>query len=335
MGRGLGKTIVCGAMVATAAGLGAGSAHGAGMAISPPPTVVAEIPGVFTLDVQAEGRAFAHVKYRTAGGAPCAPSPETDSGSYLFNNVGVNGPATLTSIETFAGPGQYQLCGWLRNNNYDVLATLTQVVGVRAPVGSLVVSAPTLAPFNRAFVLTYSGQTEVRRYVYSKIRPVGGAPCAPTYGSDTGGGLASGTRAEGSFNVPVETTLSTRGRFVICSWLAGSSGDLAPLAMTQTVITNIPPVIPSPAPVVSSVKVTGRKLRTTVGLSKGGRVVVKLIGKGRRISIGAVSASGPRTIVIAYTRPRSLATGRYVLEFTFKARGATKVSVKRRYVSFG
>ena len=252
----------------------------------------------------------------------------------MVRNVQVEGPTTLSQIETFAAPGQYLICGWLRNSNYDVLATLSEVVGVRAPIGSLVVTAPVLAPFNRSFVLGYSGQTEVKRYVYSTIRPAGGAPCAPTYASDPGSGLVSGNVADGAFNVPVETTLTTRGTFLICSWLAASRGDLAPLAVAQTTITNVPPVVPSPAPVVSSVKVTGRKLRTTVGLSKGGRIVVKLIGKGRRIGIGAVNASGPRTIVITYTRPRSVVKGRYVLEFTFRAAGATKASVKRRAVRF-
>ncbi len=37
------------------------------------------------------GEAYVNVKYRRSGGAPCAPSPETDSGRYVFSSWTVSG----------------------------------------------------------------------------------------------------------------------------------------------------------------------------------------------------------------------------------------------------
>lgn len=324
------------AALAAFGSIGTASALADSLTLQEPYAPAAEIPSVVKFAAQATPGAFstyAYIKYRPAGGAPCAPTPTSDSGDYIVNGASVNGATTIERVRTFDSAGQLLICGWIADSSGNrVSATLSQQIAVRAPVGSLAVAVPALAPLNRSFVITFSGQTEVKRYVFARIRPAGGPACAPTYGADTGDGVVNGGTAEGAFSLPRQATLSTRGTFTLCSWLARNDSDLAPLATATATFTNVPPVILSPKPIVSSVKIKGRKLRTTVGLSKGGRIVVRLIGKGRRIGIGAVNASGPRTVVISYTRPKSVKTGRYTLEMTFTAKGANRASVQRRSV---
>lgn len=312
-------------------GAGAGSALGASLTIPPSYAPVARIPHLFTVDVQLDGAGTVYVENTPSRVTPCGPTPESDNGNATLS-AAVNGPATPSVVLRYALSGQHLFCGWVRDSTGKIVATLSQSVDVAKPSGSLALAIPPLAPFNRPFVITFSGQTQVGRSLFATIRPAGGAPCAPTPRSDSGSSLVYGTSVDGAFNVPIEAKLDTRGTFLICAWLADDSGDLDAIAKLEQTITNVPLVIPSPAPVVSSVKWSGRKLRTTVGLSAGGRIVLRLVGKGRRIGIGAVTASGPRTVVISYTRPRNLVRGRYTLEATFRAKGATTSSVRRRAV---
>ncbi|WP_217924481.1 hypothetical protein [Miltoncostaea oceani] len=69
------------------------------------------------------------------------------------------------------------------------------------------------------------------------------------------------------------------------------------------------------------VRTRARLLTTRVRLPTAGRLQLRLVGKGRSIGIGRVSASGPRTVSITYRRPARVATGRYILEMRFTAKG--------------
>ncbi|WP_217925097.1 hypothetical protein [Miltoncostaea oceani] len=320
-------------MIAIAVGVSATSAVGASFTIIPS-TPVAEIATTFGADVQSDAQSWLHVKYRPAGGAGCAPSPEADPGSYLVNNVRGTGARRISVLETFSSAGTYLLCGWLRDADFNVLAAQTGTLVVRAPLANVVMTAPALAPLRRAFVVTFSGQTEAPRYLYVAYRAAGGAPCAPTPASETGTWIASGDRVEGAFSFPKTVTLDTLGNFMVCGWLASNQDDLAPLARFETKLTNVRPTVASAPAALTKVGVSGRRLSTGIRLPTAGALVVRLVGKGRRITLASVRVTGPRTVRVGYRRPARVPRGRYVLEVRFLSAGATVGSVVRRSVAF-
>jgi hypothetical protein len=320
-----------GAACALVVAVGAGEASAASVAFHPI-APVAEVPTTFLTDAQSDVTSWLHVKFRPAGGAACAPSPETDPGDYLIQNVRGSGARQESRVYTFSAPVTYLLCAWLRDSQSNVLSTQTGQLTVRAPVGSLAAAVPPLAPLNRAFVMTFAGQTEVARWLYVSYRAAGGAPCAPTPASDPGSSIVYGDRVEGAYSIAKELTLDRRGTFLVCGWLVSSSGDLAPLARLETTVTNVPPVVVSARAKLGTISTAGRRLRTGVRIPTAGRLVVRLVGKGRRIGLASVRVTGPRTVRIGYRRPARVAKGRYVLEVSFLSSGATVPTVVRRRV---
>lgn len=94
------------------------------------------------------------------------------------------------------------------------------------------------------------------------------------------------------------------------------------------------PVVPRAAPIraaLASAKVSGRRLVTKVRLKSAGRLQVLLVRNGRRIGIGKVTVSGPRTVTIAYRRPNRVRAGLYTVEIRFTAAGRP-VGISRRRV---
>lgn len=320
-----------GAACALVLWVGASDARGASVAFVPS-APVAEIPTTFAADVQSDVTSWLHVKYRPAGGAACAPSPESDPGTYLIYNVRGSGARRESVVKSFATPGAYLLCAWLRDTNFNVLVTQAATLGVRAPAGSLAVVAPPVAPLGRAFLITFSGQTEVRRELYVKRRPAGGAPCAPSASSDPGDWIVYGDGVEGVYSLSKEVTLDRHGRFLLCGWLAAWDGDLAPLARLQTTISNVPPVVASARALLGKVTVSGSRVRVEVRIPTTGRLVVRLVGKGGRIGLASVRVAGARTVRIGYRRPARVRKGRYLLEVRFLSTGATVAAVTRRFV---
>jgi hypothetical protein len=64
-----------------------------------------------------------YVMERPAGGAGCAPTPSTDSGSELIN-VRVNGGFRTEYLRRYETGGSYSYCTWLVEDSND-----TQSVG--------------------------------------------------------------------------------------------------------------------------------------------------------------------------------------------------------------
>jgi hypothetical protein len=61
----------------------------------------------------------AYAKIRAAGGAPCAPTYNADSGDSLLDGTDVNGAFSLTADVTRGDPGSYLICLWLASSSDD------------------------------------------------------------------------------------------------------------------------------------------------------------------------------------------------------------------------
>jgi len=178
------------------------------------------------------------VKVRPAGGAPCAPSAYSDSGTVFddFYNDNVNGNFSFNAVETWSGTGTYTFCFWIASGENTPATPISQVVTFRGLTGTISVAAsPLTVSTGQDATVTLTGSSEGPAEVYAKIRPAGGAPCAPTYDGDSGDSVVSGVDVNGSFTVSETVRRSASGSYVICAWLSSSTLSAGPQSATLTV----------------------------------------------------------------------------------------------------
>ncbi len=221
----------------------------------------AGVPRIFTVSGVASVPERVFVKWRAPGGAPCAPTAQSDTGStieYFDWAYGeeVNGDFSFQKVFTWEQTGPQVFCIWLASNDSTIATPITQVITFRAPNGTITatVNPLTPAPAQQA-TITVTGSSEAPEKVYAKIRPAGGAPCAQTYEADTGSNLIEGDDVNGSFSEQAQTTQSKAGTYLICLWLAGSANDTSPIAGPQPetfTVASPPPPPPPPPPAPSA-----------------------------------------------------------------------------------
>ena len=229
---------------------------------------VVGIGRTFTVTGNTPTAKYLYVKYRSVGGAACAPSPGSDSGTYLFYDEGpYNGNFVKSVVTTWHEPaGTYLFCMWLTNGGSSEGATpISQQVTFRNPTGTIAAAINPLSPLpNQRATLTLTGASEGTEVAYAKIRTAGGAPCAASSSADSGSTVISGTSVNGNYSVS-GTISEPAGTYLVCSWLAESSSDptpvAGPLATTFTV------VAPPPSCVVPRISRGSSLARATSALA--------------------------------------------------------------------
>ena len=217
------------------------------------------LPRVFTVTGTASTPEQAYVKYRGPGGASCAPSADTDSGTPLDGQQGPfydgatteNGSFTESQVLTWPTAQTVVFCIWVASSPTTPVTPTTQTITFRAPTGNVGASLGPRSPVAGApFTVTISGDSEAPETVYATIRSAGGS-CAPTAGTDTGTNITgSGQAVNGSFSFTESATESTAGSYDVCLWLASSTSDLSPIdgPATQSFTVSAPVVVPPPPP---------------------------------------------------------------------------------------
>jgi hypothetical protein len=218
----------------------------------------AGLPRVFTLSGTASVPERAFVKYRSPGGAQCAPNAEEDSGSPLggyyyspFWDATIEGAFSNRNVMTWEPPGTVMFCIWLAKGESEIVAPITQIITFRSPRGTISATVDPLTPTpGQQATITVTGSSEAPEHVFAAIRSAGGAPCAPTYEADSGQSLIDGTNVNGSFSLQATTTQTKAGTYLICLWLASSASDTSPIAGPQpeTFTVGSPPPPPPPPP---------------------------------------------------------------------------------------
>jgi hypothetical protein len=219
----------------------------------------AGVPRIFTLSGVASVPEHVYVKSRAPGGAPCAPTAESDTGlptegyygDYWGYGEEVNGDFSFQKVFTWGSSGTEVFCIWLAGGEKTITSPITQAITFRAPTGTITATVNPLTPTpGQQATITVTGSSEAPEKVFAKIRPAGGAGCAQTYEADTGSYLIEGGNVNGSFSTQATTTQSKAGTYLICLWLAGSANDTSPIAGPQpemfTVATPPPPPPPPP-----------------------------------------------------------------------------------------
>lgn len=197
------------------------------------------------------------VKFRNPGGAPCAPTAESDSGSYFRPENDfyayeygreANGDFSFSDVHRWRSPGTFVFCIWIADSRTSSASAITQTITFRRPGGTISGSVTPFRPNpGEQFTITIGGASEAPKSVYAKIRG-SGTPCAQTFDGDSGAELVDGTDVDGNYSIPVTWTTDQAGSYLVCMWLASSSDDPTPVAGPQPLTFDVgEPVAPAPA----------------------------------------------------------------------------------------
>lgn len=213
----------------------------------------AEIGRTFTVAGTATTPKRVFASYRPTGGAACAPSAATDSGTaprYLPYGEEVDGAFAIKYTGIWPEAGTFLFCIWVADSSTAPVTPISQTITFRAPTASIsAVVAPATPTVDQETTATVSGASEAPKAVFATYRPSGGAACAPTAESDSGRALPGvyGVDVNGAFRVSTRFTPSDPGDYVICVWVADYSGDPSPVAGPQafpySVVAPPPPCI--------------------------------------------------------------------------------------------
>jgi hypothetical protein len=261
-----------------------------------------------------------YIRYRAIGGAPCAPSASSDSGSSggeffnfsgdQFNGTSVNGDFSLRKTGTWRTPGTFMFCIWLAASENAVATPIRQDVTFRAPTGTVSGSVVPVSPLvNQTATVTITGSSEAPKQVYASYR-LAGAPCAISQNADSGRSLVSGTNVNGSFTLTPSLTVSTPGNYVLCMWLADSSSDAAPVAGPQqaTFAVPAPCIVPSLSPGTPMASVRSQLAAANCGVGGQSRESSTSHKRGTLIRLGSSSGTtlapgAPIAVVLSSGRP--------------------------------
>jgi hypothetical protein len=311
--------------------LGAGPAHAdsASMTVTATdgtPDPVADVSRVFTIAGTATAPKDLFVKYRAVGGAPCATTYLEDTGvRFGWSYQGVNGAFSLKHAATWGTPGSFMFCYWLAADD-DVISTpFTQVITFRPPSGTITATFNPIMPLvNQLAIATITGSTETPAQVFGKVRPAGGAACAPTFLQDSGRSVIGYENVNGAFSKPATVTQAAAGNHVLCLWLADSDSDPTPISGPQPQ----PFTVLAPPRQGSKITLTRRSSRparyggrvTTVSTCRRNRtVVLRRVGRGTR-SFGRTATRSDGTYTIRRSRR---VRGRVYTYVSTSRRGAT------------
>jgi hypothetical protein len=86
---------------------------------STPRTVGINKPVKLTFSGVSEAPRGLYVTWRKSGGAGCAPTYSSDSGSGIVDGENVNGSFRITSLQTFSERGSYVFCAWIAKSSSD------------------------------------------------------------------------------------------------------------------------------------------------------------------------------------------------------------------------
>ena len=228
---------------------GAGPSHAdsATVTVTAPsgaPDAVAGLARVVTVSGSASVQEQIFVRYRAAGGAPCAASADADTGTPLdgFSGEQVDGAFSLQDTIVWPLPGAVLFCTWLSAGDAGApVPPIAQAVAFRAAAGSISAELrPARPQLGHTATVTLTGSSEAPAQVLATVRASGPA-CAGTFAADPGAPLADGIAADGTFSLRLKLSEPAAGRYAICLWLARSATDAAPIAGPRTVTFDVAP----------------------------------------------------------------------------------------------
>jgi hypothetical protein len=209
----------------------------------------------------------------------------------------------LPTADTWDTAGAYVFCIWLSSQTESVTTPFTQAITFRAATGTITATVSPITPrVNEPATIAVTGASEAPAKVFAKLRPAGGAGCAASYSADSGTALLYGDSVDGAFSLPVTTTQSTAGSYLLCLWLATSSTDAAPIAGPQPQRFDVVGPPPPAPPVAAPTRVPASSSLQRRGSRYSGRLTTAGECLARRTVVLRRAGSGTRSFGQTLTR---------------------------------
>ncbi len=210
------------------------------------PDAVARTNRTVTITGTTSAPEHLYVKYRAAGGAPCASSWHDDPGDVPFTHPytgdsfadAVSGDFTLSRTGPWPSVGAQLFCIWLAGSPTQSVTPIGQVVTFRAPIGTIAVNVtPPQIVLGEAITVTIRGSSEAPAAVDATLHSGVNFPCAASYRDDGGRTLVGNHAVHGAFSFTATTTelfatdtmvcvLADRSVWALHSLRGTATGDL-------------------------------------------------------------------------------------------------------------
>ncbi|HMS71482.1 MAG TPA: hypothetical protein PKB03_00460 [Baekduia sp.] len=180
------------------------------------------------------------VKYKPASSGGCASTSILDPGMSVYEQA-PSGAYVRTVSFTIPAPGSFQVCAWIGMTGQTPHPNVSRVVEVRAAKTSLALKTTGESVPGERFPLQVAAAAEVRRLLFVKQKPAGGLGCAPTFASDSGVAVVTGTVVEGSLpEQSVSVRLKELRPYIFCAWLQKDGKDATPQTAAEISVTPLP-----------------------------------------------------------------------------------------------
>jgi hypothetical protein len=209
------------------------------IALSVAPDRLEEVPFMVTATGSGaeDHEVFATIK--PAGPTGCGATYNTDAdGDDVMYAVDAEGAYTAGGTAEVDGPGTYLICAWVQQYSRDpvALAATSMMVDVRSARSSVIIHGPKTVKHGRTRAFSFSGSTELDRYVFAKVKRTGSRGCGSSWETDNGEDVLWSDSVQGFYNVrksPWRYDIGRRGRYLLCAWVQESSSDLYPEAVAS------------------------------------------------------------------------------------------------------
>jgi hypothetical protein len=217
----------------------AAAAQADSISLSVAPDRLEEVPFMVTATGSGAEDHNVYATIKPAGPTGCGATYGTDAdGDDIMYGTDAEGAYTASGTADVETPGPYLICAWAQEYSSDpvALAATSMMVDVRSARSSVTIHGPKTIKHGRTRSFTFSGATELDRYVFAKVKRTGSRGCGSSWDTDNGDTVMWSDSVQGFYNLrkaPWRYDIGRRGRYLLCAWVQEGSGDLYPEAVAS------------------------------------------------------------------------------------------------------
>lgn len=217
----------------------AAAAQADSISLSVAPDRLEEVPFMVTATGSGaeDHNVFATIKPAGPTGCGATYGTDADGDDVMYAND-AEGAYTTSGTAEVETPGPYLICAWVQEYSSDsvALAATSTMVDVRSARSSVTIHGPKTIRRGRTRSFTFSGATELDRYVFAKVKRTGSRGCGSSWDTDNGDSVLWSDSVQGFYNVrkaPWRFDIDHRGHYLLCAWVQEDSSDLYPEAVAS------------------------------------------------------------------------------------------------------
>ena len=217
----------------------AAAAQADSISLAVAPDRLEEVPFMVTATGSGAEDHNVYATIKPAGPTGCGATYATDAdGDDVMFSVDAEGAYTASGTADVESPGPYLICAWVQEYSGDAsaFAATSMMVDVRSARSSVTIHGPKTVKRGRTRAFTFSGATELDRYVFAKVKRTGSRGCGSSWDTDNGDTVLWSDSVQGFYNLrkaPWRYDIGHRGRYLLCAWVQESSSDLYPEAVAS------------------------------------------------------------------------------------------------------